>query len=328
MTDELLPTPTAGDARASGSRNTPRSKAHPGVSLSDLVITGDSRGRTSRSSPGSEDSTSPSRPSDSSASPRSSGTSRADVSLSDGGRLFPVGPMCASSPLLPTPSANQYEAQDADRIRARREREMAKGRNGNGFGLTTAMALTLLPAGSPASQSASQGGDRDRPTTAGSGPSSLVAFGSFDPDGSFSRTYRDFSRQESLLDQPSEKSSVTWPRSGSMRSGRVYERRTLARVTDGSGSSSLLPTATADDAKGDRNQTAGRTLGSRLHDGVTLTDWARLLPTPTRRDHKGRNQRDDGTCLPGALLPTPRHEGFDGLRGDRTSPRSDDGSES
>ena len=49
----------------------------------------------------------------------------------------------------------------------------------------------------------------------------------------------------------------------------------------------------------------------------------RLLPTPTTRDHKGRNQRDDDTCLTGAscrrhappgwlahrdddLLPTPR----------------------
>mgnify|MGYP001011359591 CR=1 FL=1 len=31
-----------------------------------------------------------------------------------------------------------------------------------------------------------------------------------------------------------------------------------------------------------------------------------LLPTPTRRDHKGHNQRRDATCLPGALLPTPR----------------------
>jgi len=31
----------------------------------------------------------------------------------------------------------------------------------------------------------------------------------------------------------------------------------------------------------------------------------RLLPTPTSRDHKGRNQRNDTTCLTGALLPTP-----------------------
>lgn len=33
-----------------------------------------------------------------------------------------------------------------------------------------------------------------------------------------------------------------------------------------------------------------------------------LLPTPTSRDGKGRNQRDDESCLPGAVvrLPTPR----------------------
>ncbi len=37
------------------------------------------------------------------------------------------------------------------------------------------------------------------------------------------------------------------------------------------------------------------------HSGAVAT----LLPTPTRRDHKGRNQRNDATCLPGALLPTP-----------------------
>lgn len=38
-----------------------------------------------------------------------------------------------------------------------------------------------------------------------------------------------------------------------------------------------------------------------------------LLPTPTSRDHKGRNQRDDDTCLTGALLPTPA--AADGERG-------------
>ena len=30
-----------------------------------------------------------------------------------------------------------------------------------------------------------------------------------------------------------------------------------------------------------------------------------LLPTPTSRDHKGPNQRQDASCLHGALLPTP-----------------------
>jgi hypothetical protein len=38
----LLPTPTAGDSKASGSRNLPGSKAHPGVSLTDAIQTGGS----------------------------------------------------------------------------------------------------------------------------------------------------------------------------------------------------------------------------------------------------------------------------------------------
>lgn len=41
--------------------------------------------------------------------------------------------------------------------------------------------------------------------------------------------------------------------------------------------------------------------------GVTSgPDSLLLLPTPTARDCKGRNQRDDASCLPGAvnLLPT------------------------
>jgi hypothetical protein len=44
------PTPTAGDSKAGGSRNT-NTKAHLGVSLSDAVATGDSRGRRDRATP-------------------------------------------------------------------------------------------------------------------------------------------------------------------------------------------------------------------------------------------------------------------------------------
>jgi hypothetical protein len=44
---------------------------------------------------------------------------------------------------------------------------------------------------------------------------------------------------------------------------------------------------------------------------ATVTDLrmvVELLPTPTAPDHKGQNQCNDATCLPGAiaLLPTPR----------------------
>jgi len=42
---ETWPTPTVGDSFGAGSRNTASSAAHPGVSLSDLVLTGDSSGR-------------------------------------------------------------------------------------------------------------------------------------------------------------------------------------------------------------------------------------------------------------------------------------------
>ena len=45
MAAQLLPTPTAGDATGSGSRNTPTSKAHPGVSLTDWALGDGGKGR-------------------------------------------------------------------------------------------------------------------------------------------------------------------------------------------------------------------------------------------------------------------------------------------
>ena len=45
-----------------------------------------------------------------------------------------------------------------------------------------------------------------------------------------------------------------------------------------------------------------------------------LLPTPTARDHKGHNQRQDETCLTGALLPTP--SASDGIGGGPNNPEN------
>lgn len=45
------PTPTAGDSKSSGSRNAPGSKANAGVSLTDMIRTGDSHGRRDRATP-------------------------------------------------------------------------------------------------------------------------------------------------------------------------------------------------------------------------------------------------------------------------------------
>ncbi len=93
----------------------------------------------------------------------------------------------------------------------------------------------------------------------------------------------------------------------------------------------LLPTPAAGD--GDRGPDFARR-GRQESGGDLVTTVARmvpsrpdsLLPTPTSRDGKGRNQRNDETCLPGAvskLLPTPDaamglggHERRGGTRGD------------
>jgi hypothetical protein len=60
--ETLWPTPTAGDAKASGSRNAENDAAHAGVSLSDMVRTGDSLGRRDRTTPKDGDESSPSGP--------------------------------------------------------------------------------------------------------------------------------------------------------------------------------------------------------------------------------------------------------------------------
>lgn len=90
----------------------------------------------------------------------------------------------------------------------------------------------------------------------------------------------------------------TWPKSGTTRNGRAYERPTSEHPTDANGSSSLLPTPVVTDSAGTRNSTARRRDDSTGHIGDTLTDaiwkmhgapdWAKttLLPTPTARDWK------------------------------------------
>lgn len=103
----------------------------------------------------------------------------------------------------------------------------------------------------------------------------------------------------------SELYSVTWPTSGTTRSGVAYELPTWAPLTDGSASSSppgLLPTPRATDGtKGGPGQTA-------TQGGPSLPAVAALLPTPTASDRFGAGQHGDGgqdlrTTI--ALLPTP-----------------------
>lgn len=73
-----------------------------------------------------------------------------------------------------------------------------------------------------------------------------------------------------LLCEHSDLYSPTWPTSGTTRRGTAYGPPTSVPLTAGSVSSSSPG-----------------------------------LPTPTSRDWKGPNQRQDASCLHGALLPTP-----------------------
>jgi DNA (cytosine-5)-methyltransferase 1 len=77
----------------------------------------------------------------------------------------------------------------------------------------------------------------------------------------------------------------------------VAGRCTVGRAAaQGAGQGALLPSPRTSDTNG---------AGHHGDGGMDLRTALSLLPTPTSRDHKGRNQRDDETCLTGALLPTP-----------------------
>ena len=99
-------------------------------------------------------------------------------------------------------------------------------------------------AASPASRGQSQGDRQGWTMSVGSGPISDRFLGMFNPEGRFLKTSRDF------FEADSDPSSVTLPRSGSMRSGQVFERQTLAHRTGGNGYSFwATPTASDDEHK-------------------------------------------------------------------------------
>jgi hypothetical protein len=115
----------------------------------------------------------------------------------------------------------------------------------------------------------------------GSGPRWQAPFAHYDRGSCSWRTSEPSLFGESIESQP------IWPTSGMWDLGRVYELPTSALLTAVNGGS--------------------------------------LLPTPQARDHKGRNQRDDETCLPGAvdrLLPTPVASDSEGSR--RATARTDE----
>lgn len=122
-------------------------------------------------------------------------------------------------------------------------------------------------------------------TSAGCGPSHGESSETLARGRSCSKTSEDSTAQDFAP------SFATLPKAGGLRSGRIFERPTLARRTAETGSSSSLwPTATATDSKA--SGAAGYSTSSGRHSGTTLTDAAVRLaewPTPTAQSY-GTNQ--------------------------------------
>ena len=77
----------------------------------------------------------------------------------------------------------------------------------------------------------------------------------------------------------------------------------------------LLTPSAADGGGGHLTRSGGRSDELLLPGVARAYGNGNLLPTPTARDHKGPNQRQDDSCLHGALLPT--HAASDSTGGGR-----------
>jgi hypothetical protein len=151
---------------------------------------------------------------------------------------------------------------------------------------TTWNQLTLLRAGSPARTCPSRGNDRglraNAPPSGESSPESLASLG---PDGLWRRMYQGCFQV--MMDGSLETFSGTWPRSGMMRNGTVYQRQPLVPRTSVIGYS-LLPTPTA------------KQWGSNTHmreRGLTRMDCYRMWPTPRAANPGSRIASTGGKIL-------------------------------
>ena len=130
---------------------------------------------------------------------------------------------------------------------------------------------------SRASRSVRLGNSADSMTSDGSGLLSSNALGTFNPDGSFSKTCLD------LFVTDSDPCSVDWPRSGTMRNGVCSARPTLELHTSGnaSGVSPAEGTAWTTPAATETGQRTEK----YAQGGTPLTMQAGLWATPDVRSH-------------------------------------------
>jgi hypothetical protein len=140
---------------------------------------------------------------------------------------------------------------------------------------SSAAASHAKTSATPGSKSVSMGQDL------GSGRNLPASFAFYDLDSSSWRT-----SQRSLFEVSTVFSGI-WPRSGSMRSGKAFERQMSARPTDVSGCLSW-PTPTARDGDPVRGTPSAATAAKRFAAGRrNLDDAVALWPMPTASDSKG-----------------------------------------
>lgn len=155
--------------------------------------------------------------------------------------------------------------------------------------------------GSRVSPSALPEGEQPRTITGICGPRRRPYFAWYDRPSSSWKTCLG-----SLLSDISDEFLETWPRSGSMRSGRCWARTTLGRRTSGTASgSSLLPTSVANCYGTNQSPSPGASVRESLETMARRDSW----PTP-------HGMGNDGARAAG---PSGNELGYAVLRAERTS---------
>jgi len=136
-----------------------------------------------------------------------------------------------------------------------------------------------------------------------SGASSRVSLAKYDPESS------SWKMSQTLLFEDSDASLETFARSGTMRSGKLYQRKTPVRLTCASDSSSSLPTPTASHYGTRNNGRRGDGTEFKTKGSPSLATMAKrgMLPTPTARDWKDGTAKSCENVPVNALLGRAVH---------------------
>ena len=158
---------------------------------------------------------------------------------------------------------------------------------------------TFGPADFLASPSVSRVIARQAKTSATSGPSGLTSFAKFDPDTSCWKTFRGC--YQPRVDGSLETYSETFPRSGLMRNGTLYQRQASEPLISESGCS-YLPTPAASSYGTNKSKSAGAKVRPSLQ---TMARKGELYPTPTANDSKNHTlppSQAGRDSLPGMMI--------------------------